>query len=96
MVCCNSDSSQTLRSLVTHVEIDAALKSHDCQGNPKHRIARGDARLKVREGRSWDHYCVACARNIIQRDIVTLQSVADGLRAGAALDATMRIEAAVS
>ena len=70
-----------IRSLVTRVGIDVAQKSHDCQGNPKHRIARGDARLKVREGRGWDHYCLACARIIVQRDIADLQGVADRLGA---------------
>jgi hypothetical protein len=80
-----------IRSLVTHVEIDLALKSHDCQGNPKHRIARGDARLKVREGRSWDHYCLACAGTIIRRDIAALQGVADQLAATGAQRSTPAI-----
>lgn len=64
------------RSLVIRVEVDRALKAHDCQANRKHRLLRGDKRLKVRNGRSWDHYCVPCAANIIQRDIVELQTLA--------------------
>jgi hypothetical protein len=29
-------------------------------------------RLKVRNGRSWDHYCRACAETILARDIQKL------------------------
>jgi hypothetical protein len=82
-----------IRSLVTHVEIDVALKSHDCQGNPKHRINRGDARLKVREGRGWDHYCIACGKVIVRRDIVALQEVAARLDSGVAAEVTTYQEA---
>ena len=60
------------KSLVIHVEIDEALKAHNCQANAKHRIQRGDRRLKVRKGRSWDHYCVPCATLILGRDIEKL------------------------
>jgi hypothetical protein len=81
-----------IRSLVTHVEIDVALKAHDCQGNSQHRILRGNARLKVRNERGWDHYCLSCARTIIQRDIAHLRDVATQLdldiatKAGAPLE----------
>jgi hypothetical protein len=57
-----------IKSLITQVGIDRAGKAHNCQANAKHRIERGDVRLKVRNGRSWDHYCLACAKNIISRD----------------------------
>ncbi len=49
------------KSLVIRMLIDKALKAHNCQANARHRIERGDRRLKVRNGRSWDHYCVSCA-----------------------------------
>jgi hypothetical protein len=35
----------------------------------------GDLRLKVRNGRSWDHYCEECGRKILQRDIEKLQKL---------------------
>lgn len=57
------------KSLVIRVEIDQAKHSHDCQANSRHRIKMGDSRLKVRNGRSWDHYCIACAVTIVQRDL---------------------------
>lgn len=64
-----------VKSLLTRVEIDEAQKAHNCQGNANHRIQRGDRRLKVRNGRSWDHYCVPCATVILERDIAELQTL---------------------
>jgi len=56
-----------IKSLVTHVEIDTAGKAHNCQASAKHRIEKGDERLKVRNGRSWDHYCLGKVRTSIPR-----------------------------
>jgi hypothetical protein len=64
-----------VKSIVIRVEVDQALKSHNCQASAAHRINKGDTRLKVRKGRSWDHYCVPCARIIIERDITELQQL---------------------
>jgi hypothetical protein len=61
-----------IKSLIIHVGIDTAGKAHNCQASAKHRIEKGDVRLKVRNGRSWDHYCLACAKSIIGRDILKL------------------------
>lgn len=61
-----------IKSLVVQVAIDTAGKAHNCQANARHRIEKGDVRLKVRNGRSWDHYCRACAEIIIARDIEKL------------------------
>lgn len=66
-----------IKSLVTHVEIDTAGKAHNCQASAKHRIEKGDMRLKVRNSRSWDHYCVDCAKKIIGRDIEKLKAIQD-------------------
>jgi len=66
-----------IKSLVTHVEIDTAGKAHNCQASAKHRIEKGDVRLKVRNGRSWDHYCLDCAKKIIGRDIEKLKAIQD-------------------
>lgn len=64
-----------IKSLVCQVEVDFASRSHNCQANVKHRINKGDIRLKVRDGRGWDHYCKACAENIIARDIEKLKKL---------------------
>jgi len=52
--------------------IERAEKAHNCQANKRHRIEKGQIRLKVRNGRSWDHYCQECAKTSITRDIETL------------------------
>jgi hypothetical protein len=61
-----------IRSLIVQVQIDRAGKAHSCQANAQHRLEKGDLRLKVRNGRSWDHYCLTCAEVIIERDIQKL------------------------
>lgn len=66
-----------IKSLITQVEIDTAGKAHNCQANAKHRIEKGGVRLKVRNGRSWDHYCLECAKKIIARDIAKLMAIQD-------------------
>jgi hypothetical protein len=64
-----------VKSILIRVEVDQAKKSHNCQANARHRIQMGDTRLCVRNGRSWDRYCLDCARNIVERDIAALQSL---------------------
>jgi hypothetical protein len=64
-----------IKSILIRVEIDQAKKSHNCQANARHRIERGDTRLNVRNGRSWDRYCLSCAKTIIERDIAELQEL---------------------
>ena len=64
-----------IKSIVIRVEIDQAKKAHNCQANASHRIQGGDTRLNVRNGRSWDRYCVSCAKMIIERDIAELQEL---------------------
>lgn len=64
-----------IKSLVVQVKVDTASKAHNCQANAKHRIEMGDVRLKVRNGRSWDHYCHNCAVTIIERDIAKLTAL---------------------
>ncbi len=64
-----------IRSLLMRVEIDEAYKSHNCQANARHRIQKGHKRLKVRNGRSWDHYCVPCAVVIVDRGNAELQAL---------------------
>jgi hypothetical protein len=65
-------SMPRIKSLIEQIGIDTAGSSHNCQANAHHRIKKGDVRLKVRNGRSWDHYCLACAETIVARDIQKL------------------------
>lgn len=69
------------KSLVQRVEIDHALKAHNCQANSRHRLERGDRRLKVHNERSADHYCLECATKIIEQDLAKLQELARQLKA---------------
>jgi hypothetical protein len=64
-----------IKSLVTQVRVETVSSAHNCQANAKHRLQRGDVRLKVRNGRGWDHYCQACATTIIERDIAKLTAL---------------------
>jgi len=64
-----------IKSLLVRTGVDEAQKAHNCQANAGHRIERGHKRLKVRNGRSWDHYCVPCAAVIIDRDNTELQAL---------------------
>lgn len=63
------------KSLLTTAMVDHAVKSHNCQASKLHRINMGDARLKIRNERSWDHYCVSCARKIIAKDRAALDAL---------------------
>jgi len=69
------------KSVVTRIEIDTVLRSHSCQADKRHRLERGDQRLKVRNGRSWDHYCATCARAILSNGIAKLRFLLERLPA---------------
>lgn len=63
------------KSILQPVEVDEALKAHNCQHNQNHRIERGAKRLKVRGDRAAENYCVACALAIILRDSAKLEEL---------------------
>lgn len=67
------------KSLIQTTEVDVAKKAHNCQANRRHRLERGERRLKVRTDRSFHHYCRACGLIIIQQDIAKLQTLAQQL-----------------
>ena len=64
-----------IKSLLVRVEVDQSIRAHNCQANSRHRLVTGDKRMKVRNGRRWDHYCVPCAAVIIERDIAELHEL---------------------
>lgn len=72
-----------IKSLITQVRFDEAKKRHKCQGDSRHQIRQGDSRMGVRNQRSWDNYCLACARKILDRDAA---KIADHLRDVSTLD----------
>lgn len=63
------------KSILRRVEVDEVKRAHNCQHNVKHRLQSGEKRLKIWSDRSPDNYCVACALNIISRDIERLQEL---------------------
>ena len=74
------------KSVLQNVCIDEAGKAHDCQHNNKHRLAKGDRRLRVKKDRTPEHFCAECALGIIDRDIKKLQLLAQQLRGEVALE----------
>lgn len=70
-----------VKSLLIRVEVDEAQRSHKCQASARHVLAKGDIRLKVRNGRSWDHYCLECARKIMATNLAALTRVSEALEA---------------
>ena len=68
------------KSIIQRVEVDQAKKAHNCQHNTKHRLQRGDKRLKLWNQRSCKHYCAACALKIIENDIKKLRDLTEQLR----------------
>jgi len=72
----------SLRTLLTAARVDQAGASHNCQRSDAHRIVKGQSRLKIRKGRSWDHYCLACAKLIVAKDSEKLESLKRAIEAG--------------
>ena len=64
-----------IRSLRTQTRVDVAQRTRSCKGNARHRIQRGEQRLKVRHRQGWSHYCIDCARKIVRRDIAALEKL---------------------
>jgi hypothetical protein len=60
------------RSLIQPLSVDVAKARHSCQNNSTHVIVKGDKRLKVKVGRSYEHYCSACAERFIGLAIIQL------------------------
>ena len=68
------------KSLIVGVKTEKAERAHNCKNNARHRIKRGDTRLKVRNGRNWSNYCLQCANSMIERGHETLNTLAQDLQ----------------
>lgn len=64
-----------VRSLLDSVQFDEAGSSHNCQASRAHRIQIRTRRLKVKVGRSHEHYCLECARKILTADAAKLSAL---------------------
>ena len=69
------------KSLLARATVDRARRAHDCQHDRRHRLAQGDRRLKVSADRTNEHFCGACAREMIRADIKRLEALARDLDA---------------
>jgi hypothetical protein len=63
------------RSLIQPLSVDVAIRTHRCEHSARHVINKGEKRLKVRVGRSYEHYCSACAEKFIALALAQLNEV---------------------
>ena len=63
------------KSFIKNISIDTAQRSHLCRHNKKHTIGTGDKRLKYKEGRAFQHFCVECAKESLRKDIALLNAL---------------------
>lgn len=69
------------RSLILSMEITAAGRAHNCRQSDDHRIEKGMKRLTIKSDGDEHHYCLACAKTFLVKDIDRLQALlteADG------------------
>jgi ribosomal protein S4E len=63
------------KSFLQTISIDKAIKSHSCKHNKKHIINKGDIRLKLKVGRTFQHFCIECAKESLEKDIKELNTI---------------------
>jgi hypothetical protein len=63
------------KSFVKNISIDTAKKSHFCKHNKKHKINKGDKRLKLKESRASQYFCIECAKESLNKDINELNTL---------------------
>ncbi len=60
------------KSVVLRVTIETAGNSHNCQHDRRHRIMKGDTRLKVWSEDGKENFCAECGLAMLQEGIVRL------------------------
>lgn len=68
------------KSMIIRSQVDKAKRAHKCKNNVRHRIERGDKRLKVLSGRNQSHYCERCANIMLKRGHEALEALARDLQ----------------
>ena len=63
------------KSLIVSMEITTAGRAHDCRYNKNHRLEKGVRRLTIRSEGDEHHYCLACAKTFLVKDIERLQAL---------------------
>jgi len=67
------------KSFIKNISIDTAKRTHSCKHNRKHIINIGDKRLKYKEGRAYQHFCIKCAEESLKDDISKLRKLLNEL-----------------
>ncbi|TCW29526.1 hypothetical protein [Christensenella hongkongensis] len=64
-----------IKSFLKSISVDICARKHSCQHNPKHTIYKDDKRLKLKDGRTQEYFCIECAVNSIDKDIEKLKAI---------------------
>ncbi len=67
------------KSVTARMIVDRARRSHKCQHSDRHVVRMGDARLKVTEDRTDEHFCRDCAIKMLNADLVKIQRLLENL-----------------
>jgi hypothetical protein len=63
------------RSLIVSMEITVVGRAHNCRQSDNHRLEKGMKRLTVKSDGDEHHYCLACAKTFLMKDIERLQTL---------------------
>lgn len=64
-----------MKAILHPISVDLAAKAHNCHHNKKHRIERGQKRLKFKVERSYQHFCVPCAQRMLDQARVGITEI---------------------
>jgi hypothetical protein len=70
-----------IKSFVKSIEITQAKRKHFCKHNKKHIVQAGDKQLTLKVSRSYENFCMECAKVSLKTDIAKLQSILHELEA---------------
>jgi hypothetical protein len=68
-----------LKSFIKNIEVTHARRKHCCKHNKKHIVNAGDKRLTLKVNRSYENFCIECAKISLKADIAKLQSILNQL-----------------
>jgi hypothetical protein len=63
------------KSFIKSIEITQAKRKHFCKHNRKHIVNAEDKQLTLKVNRSYENFCVECAKVSLKADIAKLQSI---------------------
>ena len=69
-----------MKSILHPLSVDETINAHNCQHNKRHRLVRGDKRLKFKVQRSHHHFCANCALRMIEKARARLDELEQQLR----------------